>query len=207
MCDVWLFSSTIVSKSHVNTWMWIQRQKNFNQKVNDLWPQIHWGHICDSPQRLVCLNYHRNTSKHVDIVTPFFKNFNQRSMTLRKPLTPVLHMCASTKWSFCPGPMGLHECIQLSIWQIWPHTTDKRHAHTFFKYLIRKWQLYKVQKKPQKAHRAGGKHIHIDRMSGHIVSWTRQNCYGDYSCQIRAHRKIVKMWPQVDLWPRMTYKL
>ena len=40
--------------------------------------------------RTVVFNFHKNTSKHVDTVTFFFKNFNQRPMIPRWPLTPLL---------------------------------------------------------------------------------------------------------------------
>ena len=39
---------------------------------------------------IIVSNSHKNTSKHVDTVTLFYKNVNQRSMTPRWPLTPLL---------------------------------------------------------------------------------------------------------------------
>ena len=50
------------------------------QPLDDLWPQICWGHMCSSIQGLLC----RTTIKiqSMWIQWPFFKNFNQRSLTL-----------------------------------------------------------------------------------------------------------------------------
>ena len=84
--------------------------------------------------------------------TIFSKNWNQRSMTPKWPLTSLLlkSYVASTWGSLCPYPMGVHQCmwIQWSSLQIWPHSIC-RHVilhHT---------------------------HTHPDRMSDHIVSfWT-----------------------------------
>ena len=142
MCDSTQVS-LCPSPMQIHQSMWIQRQKNFNQKVNDpiwpwddLWPHISWGHMCDSTQGLLCptpMQIHQ--SMHVMwIQWPFFfKNFNQRSMTPRWPLTPLLlSICDSTQGSLCPSPMRIHQCmwIQWSILHNWPHTTYG-HTHTY----------------------------------------------------------------------------
>ena len=71
--------------------------------LDDFWPQVCWGHMCDSTQqshmfpythhhgtRIIVSKSHENTSKYVDTVTLFFKNLNQRSLTPRWPLTSHL---------------------------------------------------------------------------------------------------------------------
>ena len=144
--------------------------------LDDLWPHICWGLMCDSTQWSIVSKSHENTSKYVDTVTFFAKkNLNQRSLTPRWPLTPHLlrshvwlypriivskshentskyvetvnlfaktwtkghwplddlwphicwgHMCDSTQGSWCPNPMGIHQCmwIQWLILQKLPHT-------------------------------------------------------------------------------------
>ena len=80
------------SPMKINWWPFF---KNFSQKVNnpkwpldDLWPYICWC-LCVTLPRIIVLNSHRNTSKHVDTVT-IKKNLMERSMTPRWPLTPLL---------------------------------------------------------------------------------------------------------------------
>ena len=58
--------------------------------LGDLWPQVWWGHMCNSAQGSLCPKSHDKTSKYVDTVTLFFKNLNQRSLISRWPLTPRL---------------------------------------------------------------------------------------------------------------------
>ena len=64
--------------------------------LDDLWPQVCWGHMCESTQGSVSKS-HENTSKYVDTVT-FFKNLNQRLLTPRWPLTP--RMLRSHVWLY-----------------------------------------------------------------------------------------------------------
>ena len=57
--------------------------------LDDLWPHICWGHMCDSTQGSLCpspMKVHQS----MWIQLPFCKNLNQRSLTPRWPLTPYL---------------------------------------------------------------------------------------------------------------------
>ena len=97
---VWLYSMIIVSKSHGNTsmyGMWMDTVINFanyqpknHWPLDDLWPHICWGLMCDSTQGSLCpspMKIHQSML----IQLPFFaKNLNQRSLTPRWPLTPYL---------------------------------------------------------------------------------------------------------------------
>ena len=89
--------------------------------------------------RIIVSNAHKNTWKHVDTVTRFFKNFNKRLMTPRWPLTTLL--LRSHVWlypgSLCPCPMGIHQYmwIQWSIVQNIPHTIYyiRTYVHTTYR--------------------------------------------------------------------------
>ena len=65
--------------------------------LDDLWPQVCWGHMCDSTQGslwLSSMKMHRS----MWIQWPFFKNLNQRSLIPRWPLTP--HLLRSDVWLY-----------------------------------------------------------------------------------------------------------
>ena len=115
---VWRYPRIIVSKSHENTSKYVDTVTLFAKTwtkghwpLDDLWPHICWGHMCDSTQGSLCLSpmgihqcmwieskSHENTSKYVDTVTFFAKNLNQRSLTPRWPLTP--HLLRSHVWLY-----------------------------------------------------------------------------------------------------------
>ena len=103
----------IVSKSHKNTSKYVNTVTFFAKNLkghwplDDLWPHICGGHMCDSTQGSLCPKSHEHTSKYVDTVTFFCKKktLNQRSLTPRWPLTP--HLLRSHVWiysrSLCPA--------------------------------------------------------------------------------------------------------
>ena len=66
--------------------------------LDDLWPHICWGHMCDSTQGPLCpspMKIHQS----MWIQWPFCKkNLNQRSLTPRWPLTP--HLLRSHVWLY-----------------------------------------------------------------------------------------------------------
>ena len=67
--------------------------------LDDLWPHICWGHMCDSTQGSLCpspMKIHQS----MWIQWPFLqkKNLNQRSLTPRWPLTP--HLLRSHVWLY-----------------------------------------------------------------------------------------------------------
>ena len=58
---VWLYPRIIVSKSHENTSKYVDTVPLFAKTwtkghwpLDDLWPHICWGHMCDSTQGLLC---------------------------------------------------------------------------------------------------------------------------------------------------------
>ena len=58
---VWLYPWIIVSKSHENTSKYVDRVNLFAKTwtkghwpLDDLWPHICWGHLCDSTQGSLC---------------------------------------------------------------------------------------------------------------------------------------------------------
>ena len=59
---VWLYPRIIVSKSHENTLKYVDTVTFFAKKtwtkghwpLDDLWPHICWGHMCDSTQGSLC---------------------------------------------------------------------------------------------------------------------------------------------------------
>ena len=85
--------------------------------LDDLWPHICWGLMCDSTQGSLCpspMKIHQS----MRIQWPFLqKNLNQRSLTPRWPLTPHLlrsHVY-STQGSLCPSPMKIYQ----NMWIQW----------------------------------------------------------------------------------------
>ena len=65
--------------------------------LDDLWPHICWGLMCDSTQGSLCpspMEIHQN----MWIQWPFCKNFKWRSLTPRWPLTP--HLLRSHVWLY-----------------------------------------------------------------------------------------------------------
>ena len=57
--------------------------------LDDLWPQVCWGHMCDTIQGSLWLSPMK-IHQSMWIQWPFFQKMNQRSLTLRWPLTPSL---------------------------------------------------------------------------------------------------------------------
>ena len=60
---VWLYPRIIVSKSHENTSKYVDTVTFFAKTwseghwpLDDLWPHICWGHMCDSTQGSLCLS-------------------------------------------------------------------------------------------------------------------------------------------------------
>ena len=77
---VWLYPRIIVFKSHENTLKYVDTVTLFAKTwtkgqwpLDDLWPHICWGLMCDSTQWSIVSKSHENTSKYVDTVTFFAK--------------------------------------------------------------------------------------------------------------------------------------
>ena len=102
---VWLYPRIIVSKSHENTSKYVDTvtffAKNLNQRghwpLDDLWPHICWGHMCDSTQGSL---YPSPMKIHQSmwIQWPFLQKLEPRSLTPRWPLTP--HLLRSHVWFY-----------------------------------------------------------------------------------------------------------
>ena len=95
-----------------------------------------------------CIQVPRKYVKVCGYSDPFFKNLNQRSLTL-DDLWPHIcwgHMCDPTQGSLCPSSMGIHQWMWIQ-WSILQNLNQDLHIHTYI-------------------------HIHITyRMSDHIVSF------------------------------------
>ena len=102
---VWLYPRIIVSKSHENTSKYVDTVTLFAKTwtkgqwpLDDLWPHICWGLMCDSTQGSLCLSPMK-IHQSMWIQWPFLqKNLNQRSLTPRWPLTP--HLLRSHMWLY-----------------------------------------------------------------------------------------------------------
>ena len=90
--------------------------------LDDLWPHICWGLMCDSPQGSLCpspMKIHQS----MWIQWPFFAKTWTKGHWPLDDVWPHIcwgHMCDSTQGSLCPSPMKIHQCmwIQWSILQI-----------------------------------------------------------------------------------------
>ena len=91
---VWLYPRIIVSKSNENTSKFVDTVTLFSKTwtkvhwpLDDLWPHVCWGHMCDSTQGSLCPNPMK-INQNMWIQWPFFLKLEQRSFTCRWPLTP-----------------------------------------------------------------------------------------------------------------------
>ena len=94
--SVWLYPRIIVSKSHENTSKYVDTvtflQKNWSKGhwlLDDLWPHICWGHMCDSTQGSLCpspMKIHQS----MWIQWPFLQKLEPKVIDPRWPLTPHL---------------------------------------------------------------------------------------------------------------------
>ena len=77
MSHVWLYPRIIVSKSHFGMWIqWLLFSKTWTKghwPLDDLWPHICWGHMCELNPRIIVSKSHGNTSMFVDTVINFAK--------------------------------------------------------------------------------------------------------------------------------------
>ena len=119
-CSLFLYM-----KSHENTSKYVDTVTLFEKTwtkghwpLDDFWPHICWGLMCDSTQGSLCpspMKIHQS----MWIQWPFLqKNLNQRSLTPRWPLTP--HLLRSHVWLYPRIIVLIHQCmwIQWSILQI-----------------------------------------------------------------------------------------
>ena len=112
--------------------------------LDDLWPHICWGHMCDSTQGSLCPSPMK-THQSMWTQWPFCKKTWTKGHWPLDDLWPHIcwgHMCDSTQGSLCPSPMGIHQCmwIQWSILQMtnqrsltprWPLITHLLRSHVW----------------------------------------------------------------------------
>ena len=127
---VWLYPR-LASKSHENTFKYVDTVTLFSKTwkghwpLDDIWPQVCWGHMCDSTQGSLC---------------PSPMKIHQ-SMWIQWPLDDLWphicwrHMCDSTQGLLCPSPMAIHQCMWIQ-WSILQNTTYILHTdiHTVHTY-------------------------------------------------------------------------
>ena len=89
---VWLYPRIIVSKSHENTSKYVDTVTLFAKTwtkghwpLDDLWPHICWGHMCDSAQGKLCRSP-MGIHQCMWIQWSILQITNQRSFTPRLPL-------------------------------------------------------------------------------------------------------------------------
>ena len=160
---VWLYPRVNISNFHENTSKYEDTVTLFSKTLtkghwplDDLWPQVCWGHMCDSTQGSLCPSPMR-IHWSMWIQWPFFQNLNQRSLTPRWPLTP--HVLRSHVWLFpriivfmSHGDTSMY--VDTGRWSILQNTTYYVYIHTTYTYIH---TLY--------------------RMSDHMVSfWTKFRC-------------------------------
>ena len=122
---VWLYPRIIVFKSHENTSKYVDTvtllAKTWTKghwPLDDLWPHICWGLMCDSTQGSLCpspMKIHQS----MWIQWPFLQKqtWTKGHWPLGN-LWPQIcwgHMCDSTQGSLCPSPMKIHQ----SMWIQW----------------------------------------------------------------------------------------
>ena len=124
MCDS-TQGSLCPSPMKIHQSMWIQwpflpKKKTWTKghwPLDDLWPHICWGLMCDSTQGSFCpspMKIHQS----MWIQWPFLQKTWTKGHWPLDDLWPHIcwgHMCDSTQGSFCPSPMKIHQ----SMWIQW----------------------------------------------------------------------------------------
>ena len=184
--------------------------------LDDLWPQICWGHMCDSTQGSLCPLSHENISKYVDTVTLFSKTWTKDHWPL--DLWPHIcsgHMCDSTQGSFCPSPMGIHQCMWIE-WSILQnttyyihttyyiiHTTYRMSDHTVFLNTVQVRHKKKKKKKKKKKFTLTNKilsdfHCTLYKRTHHQTiggpPWECYACCRDSQSDVRHHHHQSWLW-------------
>ena len=101
---VWLYPRIIVSKSHENTSKYVETVTHFAKTwtkrhwpLDDLWPHICWGHMCDCNQGSLCPSP-MGIHQCMWIRWSILQITNQMSLTPRWLLTP--HLLRSYLWLY-----------------------------------------------------------------------------------------------------------
>ena len=166
--------------------------KNLNQRsLTPRWPLTSYllrSHVWLYPMIIVSKS-HENTSKHVDTVTLFAKNWTKGHWPL-DDLWPHIcwgHMCDSTQGSLCPSPMKIHQ----NMWIQWPFLQKKLEP----KVIDPRWPLTPHLLRS---------HVWLDPRI--IVSKSHENTskYVD-TVNLFAETWTKGHWPLDDLWPNICW--
>ena len=144
---VWLYPRIIVSKSNEHTWNYVDTVTFFAKKtwtkghwpLDDLWPHICWGHMCDSTQGSLCpspMNIHES----MWIQWPFLpkKTWTKGHWPL-DDLWPHIcwgHMRDSSQGSLCPSSMGIHQCMWIQSVIDFAKITTYIHTYTYYIHIL-----------------------------------------------------------------------
>ena len=96
--------------------------------LDDLWPHICWGLMCDSTQGSLCpspMKIHQS----MWIQWPLFAKTWTKGHWPLDVLWPHIcwgRMCDSTHGSMCPSPMGIHQCIPMGQVQFQAQCCDQK---------------------------------------------------------------------------------
>ena len=117
----WLSNHESRLKIHQSMWIQWPFCKKTGIKghwpLDDLWPHICWGHMCDSDPRIIVSKSHENMYKVCGYSDPFAKTWTKGHWPL-DDLWPHIcwGLCGFTQGSLCPSPMKIHQ----SMWKQWP---------------------------------------------------------------------------------------
>ena len=142
---VWLYPRIIVSKSHENTSKYVDTVTFFAKitwtkghwPLDDLWPQICWGHMCDSTQGSLCpspMKIHQS----MWIQWTFLLKLEAKVIDPRWPLTQ--HLLRSHVWLYpriivskSHGNTSMYADTVINFAKKLPHTYTYIHIiHTYY---------------------------------------------------------------------------
>ena len=158
--------------------------------LDDLWPHIGWGLVCDSTQGSLCpspMKIHQS----MWILWPFFaKTWSKGHWPLGDLWSHICwgHMCDSTQGSLCPSPMKIHQ----SMWIQWLFLQKKLEP----KVIDLWWPLTPHLLRPHvwlypriivsKSHENTSKYVDTENLFA--KTWTKGH------------------WPLDDLWPHICWR-
>ena len=160
MCDS-TQGSLWLSPMKIHQSMWIQWpffQKNWTKghwPLDDLWPQVCWGHMCDY-QRIIVSKSHKNTSKYVDTMTFFQKlelkvtdpymTFDPASVKVTCVTLPKDH-CVQVPWEYI-DVCGYSDqfCKIPHTYYIHTYTTYRMSDHIVFFFLVVRIECFNLLK-------------------------------------------------------------
>ena len=134
---VWLNPRIILSKTHEIMSKYVDTVTFFSKTwtkghwpLDDLWPQVCWGHMCDSTQGSLCPSPMK-ILQSMWIQCPFSSRTWTKGHWPLDDLWPHIcwgHMCDLTQGSLCPSPTGIHQCM----WIQWSKFCKIQHTYYLF---------------------------------------------------------------------------